>query len=570
MMRRLLTISTAWFAAGLLVGSLRIEVGQAQPVVVVEAKFLDGSTFGGSFWADYDRDRLVDVAEIGRTRTRSGQDLLIARIRRNRLHADTTLTDPETAPFVFTVGSVIPVFGATLEPVWLADAAWGDDNLDGWPDIVVTGSTSLEPPYQPHTALYRNLPLGPEQADRFLWPIETELPDAYGGSVAWGDCDNDGDSDLLLTGIDENGTYFSEIYVNAGDDRFLARGQDLTGVAHGDAAWADYDNDMDLDLVLSGMTSTGAFYIGVLDNDGRCTLTESTSSLPGLAFSSVDWGDVDSDGDLDLLVAGARRSPLLADAVTRIFRNDAGVLIDLQRDFAEPTFFGNARFADHDNDGELDVVTTGLMPFFSDSIASTQLYSNEGGELLPATNDCFSCEPLPNVAFGSVSFVDLDGDDDLDVFLTGEESDGSIAATLFKNNVNNRGRPDIPLDEFPDPLNYPPKTVTGLSAAVEEDRVVLSWQPGADSLLAPPAGMTRPAGLTYNLRVGSVQGRGDIMSPLSLDSGKRLIVAIGNAGSNHSWRIVGLQPGRYYWSVQAIDHSYAGSPFAAEQSFVVP
>jgi len=34
--------------------------------------------------------------------------------------------------------------------------------------------------------------------------------------------------------------------------------------------------------------------------------------------------------------------------------------------------------------------------------------------------------------------------------------------------------------------------------------------------------------------------------------------------------LTNLDAGRYFWSAQAIDHSFAGSAFAPEQSFVIP
>ena len=59
------------------------------------------------------------------------------------------------------------------------------------------------------------------------------------------------------------------------------------------------------------------------------------------------------------------------------------------------------------------------------------------------------------------------------------------------------------------------------------------------------------------------------MSPLSLPSGRRLIVEPGNAFGSLRRKLRGLKPGRYYWSVQTIDASFEGSPFATEQTFTI-
>jgi hypothetical protein len=43
---------------------------------------------------------------------------------------------------------------------------------------------------------------------------------------------------------------------------------------------------------------------------------------------------------------------------------------------------------------------------------------------------------------------------------------------------------------------------------------------------------------------------------------------MGNVQLNKKWFIKGLDVGKYYaWSVQAIDNTFSGSSFAAEQTF---
>jgi hypothetical protein len=66
-------------------------------------------------------------------------------------------------------------------------------------------------------------------------------------------------------------------------------------------------------------------------------------------------------------------------------------------------------------------------------------------------------------------------------------------------------------------------------------------------------------------------GGSQIVSPMSITTtGYRTIPAIGNAGSILTKTLNNLQPGTtYYWSVQAIDTAFAGSPFATESSFTV-
>ena len=71
-----------------------------------------------------------------------------------------------------------------------------------------------------------------------------------------------------------------------------------------------------------------------------------------------------------------------------------------------------------------------------------------------------------------------------------------------------------------------------------------------------------------SLRVGTAPGSNDVMSAQAGADGKRRVAEMGNVQLGTNAWLTGLQPGQiYYWSVQAVDAAYAGSPFAAEQSF---
>ncbi len=76
------------------------------------------------------------------------------------------------------------------------------------------------------------------------------------------------------------------------------RGADLPtrhGVA---AAAADYDNDGDIDIVVSAQQAP--HYLLVNDGSGRFSVNDTTLTEPKMFATSPSWGDVDNDGDLEL------------------------------------------------------------------------------------------------------------------------------------------------------------------------------------------------------------------------------------------------------------------------------
>ena len=92
---------------------------------------------------------------------------------------------------------------------------------------------------------------------------EANLTTVMFSTVAFGDIDNDNDSDLILTGCYsdvswncENGV-IAKVYINNGTNlnENSSWQQNLTGVGHGSTAWGDIDNDGYLDLIISGCTS---------------------------------------------------------------------------------------------------------------------------------------------------------------------------------------------------------------------------------------------------------------------------------------------------------------------------
>ncbi len=306
-------------------------------------------------------------------------------------------------------------------------------------------------------------------------------------------------------------------------------------------AWGDYDKDGDLDLLMAGANS-----LRIYRNNSNGTFTDILANLPGVYVASVAWGDFNNDGNLDFVVVGStNNSP--TGVVTRLYRNTTNTTASLAftNVYAVPSqgpigvWKGATAWGDYDNDGDLDLLITGES---TNAVPLTRLYRNDSGAF---TDSGWS---LPALKSSFAAWGDYDKDGNLDLALSGSGTNGSAAYIC-----RNFGPPGS--------TNLPPAAPAGLTSVVTGKSVRLSWTAAADP--------NQTNALTGNLRIGTAPGLGDILSPMASSDGTRRLPALGNTQYRLSWSLTNLPGGTYFWSVQAVDHSFAGSRFAADQSFTI-
>ena len=464
-------------------------------------------------WGDYDNDGDLDVLLTGFNGAAN-----IARLYRNSGGATPTFSD----------------VGAGLTGVQQGSVAWGDYDNDGDLDILLTGFGATGP----IARLYRNS----GGANPTFTDVGAGLAGVQQSSVAWGDYDNDGDLDILLTGSDAGFLAITKLYRNSGgaNPTFADVGAALDGVQESAVAWGDYDKDGDLDILLTGLTS-GARVAKLYRNSGGAspTFSDVGAGLTSVQGSSVAWGDYDNDGDLDILLTGFTGTGRIA----KVYRSSGG---------ANPTFTdvgaaldgvnsSSVAWGDYDNDGDLDILLTG----FTGTSRITKLYQSSGGANPTFGNTGVA---LTNVQRSSVAWGDYDNDGDLDILLTGYDTGNAPTSRLYRSNSA--------------PPNTPPNSPGGLNAtSAPTGTTTFTWAAASDA-------QTPSATLTYNLRVGTTPGGNEISSAMAAGTGYRRVVQLGNVQERLSWTLR-LPPGAYYWSVQALDGAFAGSPFAAEQTLLI-
>jgi hypothetical protein len=413
----------------------------------------------------------------------------------------------------------------TLPGVHFPSLDWGDYDRDGDLDLLITGQDSLGIPI---TKIVKN-------KDGNFTVTSIQLPGIYSGQAAWGDFDNDNDPDILLSGIGTDGFYTSRILRNDGATTFTDIGAILMGFQSAAVCWVDYNNDGQLDACVSG-DSGGGIFTKLYRNDSGA-FSEVPFEFAGLGSGQIEWADLDNDGDQDLLECGM---DVNINGYIYIYRNDGNDQFTLIDAVTNNLISAASDIGDYDNDGKLDFMVIGVFPGCGGTAAAL-LYHNESDML------------FSEISNGSVMWGDYNNDGWSDLLFTGYNSNNEYASDIYRNLGGNAGFT----------VNTPPSLPGGLVSAVDGNTVTLSWERGTDA-------QTPVNGLFYNAYIGTGPTTPDVVSPLAdVYSGFPRVLSTGNAGEDTSLTIRGIAPGDYYWSVQVLDNGYMGSVFPPVESFTI-
>jgi len=135
------------------------------------------------------------------------------------------------------------------------------------------------------------------------------------GDATLADLDEDGDLDLLVVSLkppDETGSGpAGMLLLNDGAGHFRDSGQRLGGAGSSSLALGDLDNDGDPDVLLGNGRGAGIWINQGGAQAGQAGIfSASSNTISGSQTRSVLLADLDSDGDLDALIVGKRRAAL--------------------------------------------------------------------------------------------------------------------------------------------------------------------------------------------------------------------------------------------------------------------
>ncbi|MFA5417875.1 MAG: VCBS repeat-containing protein, partial [Bacteroidales bacterium] len=337
---------------------------------------------GDMDWADYDLDGITDLFVIGETATGT---------KITRLYKNNRTNNLQYVPIHFT-----GVRDGSVE--------WGDYDGDGDQDLLITGESDKGS----ITKLYRN-----DRNNKFL-DLPTGFPQVSFGVARFADYDLDGDLDVVVSGRENSGLVVTELFKNT-DGIFIEMNPGLINLQLCDLAWGDYDNDGDLDLVVCGETQQGKLQTQLYNNNKNQHFTPVFPGFISVRSGSLDWGDMDHDGDLDILLTGeSTMGP-----VSKVYRNDRqDIFTDLNADIIG-LHMSDGHWADYDNDGDLDVLVSGMSKDFrfmtrvyrNDPFMKADTARNQDSEDIWNNSVVVPERPNPILFYVYAScYADLDGD----------------------------------------------------------------------------------------------------------------------------------------------------------------
>jgi len=274
------------------------------------------------------------------------------------------------------------------------------------------------------------------------------------------DIDADGDKDYFTANNDQISLYLNEgsatspLFTLAQDTVKDSEGNPIFSEFSSNPAFVDIDNDGDYDFISGNSAGTLSFYenIGTPQSFNLKFITSVWQNIiiiggnpadPRHGASSIEFVDIDDDGDMDLFWGDFFSKSLYVienqgtAAVAEM--NLVSNIYPVNSDSVYTSGFNMPRFADINADGDYDLFVSVL---YDPTVPQSLMYYENAGTAQTANQIFVTYDYLKTLDVGDNSspvFVDIDDDEDLDLFLGSLKNPlGSIS---YLENTGNKFEP---------------------------------------------------------------------------------------------------------------------------------
>lgn len=294
-----------------------------------------------------------------------------------------------------------------------------------------------------------------------------EMLSTQGPRIAKADINGDGLDDLYIGGAKDSP---GAMFLQTSNGEFKSINEELfysDRISEDQAClFFDADNDNDQDLyVCSGSSEFTSVSNALADrlyiNDGKGNFVKSPQVLPTTALensSTVQSGDYDNDGDLDLFVGVRGQSFLYGLPTNGYILNNNGkgefsnVTITVASGLIRIGLITDASWSDIDGDNDLDLIVVG-------EYMAIRVFINEGGKLSDKTEQ--SGLQLTNGWWNRIKPADLDQDGDVDFVVANHGYNSRFRAsvtkpvTMYVNDFDKNGTTEQIICSFNGDKSYP-------------------------------------------------------------------------------------------------------------------